>query len=263
VTGARPNPLVGTSSGYYVTSQQTMVYNAFQTSVRKRFTNNLGLDLHYTLERGWSDQGAALGSNFVNGDIFVTQDFFHPFMDREPLSQEARNRVVANVIYQLPWFANRKGFMKQAFSGWQISGIFNGRSGIPLRVTQPSGIANSRPDYIGGDPMLSNYRTTRLYLNKSVFALVPTSPATNAPLRAGTQNPSQVLGPGIWTVNTALGKTFSIGERVRLELRGEWLNAFNHVNYNAPTSAINSPIFGVITSDAGPRTGQLNARLTF
>ncbi len=262
-TGARPNPLVATSSGYYVTSQQTMVYNALQASVRKRFANHLSLDFHYTLERGWSDQGGALGSNFVNGEIFVTQDFFHPFLDREPLAAEARHRVAANAIYELPSLRSRRGILRQAFGGWQVATIITGRTGLPLRITQPSGIANSRPDYVGGDPVRANYRLTRLYLNSASFAPVPTSPVTNAPLRAGTQNPSQVLGPGVFTVNASLEKTFRFTERIRLELRGDWLNAFNHVNYNSPVTVTNSPIFGALTSDAGPRTGQLNARVTF
>jgi hypothetical protein len=240
-----------------------MVYNAFQTSIRKRFANNLGLEFHYTLEKGWSDQGGALGSNFVNGDIYVTQDFYNPHLDREPLAAEARHRIAANAIYMLPWLKTSHGILKQAFSGWQASSIITGRTGLPLQIMQPSGIAMSRPDYIGGDPRLPNYQTTRLFLNKAVFALVPTSPVTNATLRAGTQNPSQVAGPGAITVNVSLGKTFSIHERVRFEVRGDWLNAFNHVNYNNPTTSISSPIFGSLTSDAGPRTGQVNARVTF
>ena len=262
-TGVHPNPVVAASNGYYITSGQTMVYNALQASVRKRFSNNFSVDFHYTLEKGWSDQGGALGSNFVNGDIYVTQDFFHPYIDREPLAAEARHRVVSNAIYELPWFKTRKGFVKQAFSGWQIAAIISGRTGLPLRITQPSGIANSRPDYIGGDPTLPNYDVTRKYLNRAVFALVPVSSVTNATLRAGTQNPSQVMGPGLFTVNSSLGKTFVFTEKIRLELRGDWLNSFNHVNYNSPTTAINSPIFGALTSDAGPRTGQISARVTF
>jgi hypothetical protein len=50
---------------------------------------------------------------------------------------------------------------------------------------------------------------------------------------------------------------------MRLEIRGEALNAFNHVNYNNPNTSIVSPIFGVITTDLGPRTGQITARFTF
>ncbi len=262
VTGARPNPILGTSSGYYVTSEQTMVYNALQASVRHRFTNNFGFDFHYTLNKGWSDQGGALASNFVNGDIFVTQDFFNPFIDREPLSQEARHRASANLIYQLPSL-KKNGWMGQVLKGWQISSIVTGRSGFAMRVTQPSGIPNSRPDFLGGDPSLSNYRDTRLYLNKASFGLVPTAPATAATIRAGTQNPSQVHGPGSWTLNASLAKTFTFTDAMRLELRGDWLNAFNHVNYDLPQASIVSPIFGVITSDAGPRTGQISARFTF
>jgi hypothetical protein len=77
-------------------------------------------------------------------------------------------------------------------------------------------------------------------------------------------NPSDVRGPGIWTVNLSLGKTFRITESVHVELRGEALNAFNHANYNNPgTLNILSPDFGRITGDAGPRSGQVFARLTF
>jgi hypothetical protein len=147
--------------------------------------------------------------------------------------------------------------------GWQVSGLVSARTGVPLRVTQPSGIANSRPDFVGGNPVLPGYGATRLYLNKAAFALVPTYPTTGATIRPGTENPSQVHGPGVLTVNTSLGKTFSLKERVRLEVRADWLNAFNHVNYNNPNATINSPIFGALTSDAGPRTGQIGARLTF
>ena len=103
-TGARPNPALGTPSGVYVTSEQTMVYNALQTSVRRRFANDLDLGFHYTYSRGYAEQGGSLASNFVNSDYFVTQDFFDPFVDRNPLSQEARHRISVDAIYQVPSF---------------------------------------------------------------------------------------------------------------------------------------------------------------
>src|SRR5207237_6269001 len=59
-TGARPNPSLGTISGYYLSSEQTMVYNALQTSLRRRFSNNLGFDVHYTLRKGEAEQGGGL-----------------------------------------------------------------------------------------------------------------------------------------------------------------------------------------------------------
>ena len=101
-TGARPNPALGTPSGVYLTSEQTMVYDALQTSMRRRFDDDLGLGFHYTYSRGFAEQGGSLASNFVNSDYFVTQDFFDPFFDRNPLSQEARHRIAFDAIYQLP-----------------------------------------------------------------------------------------------------------------------------------------------------------------
>jgi hypothetical protein len=240
-----------------------MVYNALQTSLRKRFSN-LGLGIHYTASRGWAEQGGGLTSAFVNGDIFATQDFFNPFFDRQPLSQEARHRIASDVLYQLPWFKDGRGWLSQILGGWQVSGILSIRTGVPMRVTQPSGISQSRPDIAEGtDPRLEDYRDTLRYLDRAAFTLVPTYPTTNATVRPGTANPSLVRGPAAWTVNTSFGKTFNVTEVIRVELRCDAFNAFNHVNYNNPQLNITSPQFGIITGAAPMRTVQIAGRLTF
>jgi hypothetical protein len=263
-TGARPNPSLGTLSGYYLSSEQTMVYNALQTSLRRRYSNNLAFDLHYTLRKGWADQGGGLSSPFVNGDIFFTQDFWDPKFDRGPLSQEARHNISGNVVYQLPWLNQGHGVLSHVLGGWQISSILNIRSGVPLRVAQPSGIPQSRPDYVPGKPIVfDNWRDTLLYLNRDAFQAVPTSPITNATLRPGTANPSLVYGPGRWQADISVGKIFRLSESVNLQIRGDAFNAFNHVNYANPVTNITSPDFGKLTSATGWRTGQVNARLTF
>jgi hypothetical protein len=218
---------------------------------------------HHTYSRGWAEQGGSLASVFVNSDASLTQDFWDPFYDRAPLSQEARNRFAADIIYQLPWFRNQNSWKGHAFGGWQISSILSARTGVPLRITQPSGIGNSRPDLVGDRPVLDNYRDTLVYLDRSQFGLVPTSSATNATLRPGNANPSLTRGPGNWNVNLSINKGFQIRESVRLDLRLDAFNAFNHVNYNNPTVAINSPQFGVITGSAEQRTAQIGARLAF
>lgn len=260
-TGARPNPALGAPGGVYLTSEQTMVYNALQASVRKRFVSTLGLGFHYTYSRGYAEQGGSLASNFVNSDFFVTQDFFDPFYDRNPLSQEARSRVAMDVLYQLP--GPTKGLLGRILGGWQLSGILSTRTGIPLRVTQPSGITQSRPDLLKSDPVLQDYRQTLKYLDTTQFVRVPVSTVTTATLRPGNANPGMVRGPGSWLVNTSIGKVFSIQETMKLELRLDAFNGFNHVNYSNPNTNITSPDFGKILTTAGPRTAQIAARLSF
>jgi hypothetical protein len=260
-TGVRPNPALGALSGVYITSEQTMVYNAMQSSIRRRFSDDLGLAFHYTYSRGFAEQGGSLASNFVNSDFFVTQDFFDPFFDRNPLSQEARHRVTFDALYQIPTFTD--GWLSHVLGGWQISGIVQARSGVPLRVTQPSGISQSRPDLVGDDPVFDDYRETLLYLDRSQFALVPTSPITGATLRPGNANPADIRGPGNWVVNASLSKGFRLSGQMRLDVRLDAFNAFNRVNYNNPTTNISSPDFGRLLSAQQPRTAQLGARLSF
>jgi outer membrane receptor protein involved in Fe transport len=261
-TGARPNPALGAPGGIYLTSEQTMVYNALQTSIRRRYADGLALGAHYTYSRGYAEQGGSLASNFVNSDFFVTQDFFDPFYDRSPLSQEARHRLNADVLYELPWFRDGSGWKPRVLGGWQISAILNARTGIPLRVTQPSGISNSRPDLIG-DPVLDDYRQTQVYLDRAAFALVPTSPVTQATLRPGNANPGLIRGPGQWTLNASIGKGFRLSEAARLDVRLDAFNATNRLNFNNPNLNVTSPDFGKLLTSAGARTAQLSARLSF
>jgi hypothetical protein len=263
VTGERPNPALGSPAGYYVTAEQTMDYSAMQSSIRKRFGNSLGLDVHYTLAKGRAHQGGNLSSNFVNLEVFVTQDFWNPDIDRSPIADDTRHRMTASVVYEAPWFRNTHPALQQAFGGWQLSGIFRARSGVPLRITQPSGMPNSRPDYIGEDAVFDNWGDTLMYIDRRAFALVSTSPVTQATIRAGTYNPDHVRGPAVWSVDMSLSKTFRFKESVSVQIRADAFNAFNHVNYNNPTTSISSPTFGQITGAAAARTGQVGAKLTF
>jgi hypothetical protein len=265
-TGQRPNPALGAASGYYKSSEQTMVYNGLQASLRKRLSNNLSGEFHYTLSKGWAEQGGQLTSDFVNTDIGQQQDVFDPFLpqDRGPLNQESRHRTTGSIIYELPWLRNRQNALTRLLGGWQVSSIFSQRSGLPIRLSQTSGIDNSRPDSVPGvDPVFDNWGETLMYLNPAAFARVPTYPLTGATVRPGTQSASQLRGPHSWTVDLSLAKNFAITESVRLQFRADFFNALNHVNYNSPQTSISSPEFGLITSAGAPRSGQVALRLTF
>jgi outer membrane receptor protein involved in Fe transport len=268
VTGARPNPAI-TPGGWYVTSGQTMVYNAFEGNANLRRFRGLDLALHYTLSKGWSQQGGNLIGNFNSsiGDTTYnnTQDFFDPFLDADysPLIGEVRHRVTGTVVYDIPWLADRKDVVGGVLGGWQLSSVVNFRTGEPLRITQASGIANSRPDYNGGNQVFDNWRDTLQYLDASAYTRVPTSSITGATIRPGNQNSSQVRGPGRRRVDMTIAKQFSLRGHTQLQVRFESFNVFNWHQYNNPNTTLTSPTFGQITSVGSTRTGQVGLRLTF
>jgi outer membrane receptor protein involved in Fe transport len=268
LTGARPNPALN-PGGWYITSGQTMKYNAFEGNARLNRFHRLDLALHYTLSKGWSQQGANLVGNFNSsiGDTTYnnTQDFFDPNLDVDysPLIGEVRHRVTGAAVYDIPWLADRQDVVGSVLGGWQVSSVLNFRTGEPLRITQASGIANSRPDYNGGNQVFDDWRDTMQYLDRSAYTLVPISPVSRATVRPGNQNSSQVQGPGRRRVDLMIAKAFHLGGQARLQVRVESFNVFNWRQYNNPNTIVTSPTFGLITSVASTRTGQIGLRLTF
>jgi len=264
-TGARPNPAV-TPGGWYVTSTQTMKYNAFETTFRVNQIHGLETNLHYTLSHGTAQQGGSLVGNFNSslGDAyFQTQDFFDPDVDVSPLTDESRHRIIGSAIYEIPWLSNRKDLLGRTLGGWLISGVISIRSGEPLRILQASGIGNSRPDYNGGNQIFDDWRDTLQYLDRNAYTLVPTYALTRATVRPGTQNPSQLEAPGRRRVDLTIAKTFAVRGHVQLQVRAESFNAFNWRQYNDPVSNITAANFGAITGVSATRTGQIGLRLTY
>ena len=79
---------------------------------------------------------------------------------------------------------------------------------------------------------------------------------------------SLAVGLGTVNLNTALGKSFALGERFKFKVEGSFTNVLNHVNLADPQLAIDSASFGQITSARGSdfggyRTGQVSGRLEF
>ena len=261
-TGARPNPAV-TPGGWYLTSNGMMKYNAFETTFRVSAFHGFTTNLHYTLSKGEATRRQPGNFNSSLGDAhFQTQDFFDPDFDISPLTDEARHRVIGSVIYELPWLADRPDVLGTMLGGWQLSGVISIRSGEPLRISQASGIGNSRPDYNGGNQVFENWRDTLQYLDRSAYTLVPTYPRTTATVRPGTQNASQLQAPGRRRVDLTIAKTFTL-RHVQLQVRAESFNAFNWRQYSDPVTNITAANFGRITGVSATRTGQVGLRLTF
>jgi hypothetical protein len=100
--------------------------------------------------------------------------------------------------------------------GWQVSSIFNQRSGLPIRLSQPSGIDNSRPDSVPASiPIFDNWGKTLRYLNPVPLCSCHLSVDGShyPPRHAGVI--SQLRGPHSWTVDTSLAKNFRLTESVR------------------------------------------------
>jgi hypothetical protein len=260
ITGLRPNPLL--SATYYVDASQQSVYSSWQTSVRKRYSRNLSGSAHYTWGKGLSTQGGDSGAYYGSDGGGRIQDFYDIKSARGPSAGDVTHYFVTEWVYALPRLQHWNA-LRYAFGGWQASGILTARSGGAVTVTQSSGIADSRPDYIGGPTILPDYRSTLKYLNPAAFLRVPVSAVSAETIRAGNIGNGAIRGPASWSFDSSLGKNFPVMEKVGLQFRADMFNALNHTVLSGLVSEITNARFGQLTSTNGARLMQLSAHLTW
>jgi hypothetical protein len=97
------------------------------------------------------------------------------------------------------------------------------------------------------------------WLDTSLFAL----PAIGT---FGNIGKGSFRGPGRWNVDMGLLKNFypfKAHESMRLQVRGEFFNIFNHTQLNDPTVSVSSGNFGGIYGAGDPRIIQLAVKFFF
>ena len=90
------------------------------------------------------------------------------------------------------------------------------------------------------------------------FALVNPGPGQLSNMAKG-----YLSGPSTLNLDMSLSKRIRISETKNFEFRMDALSILNHPNWGTPTTNINSPTFGRITSATGSRTFTGNLRLNF
>lgn len=263
LTGDVPNPELG--QPYYLDNSQSSTYYGWQNTLKKRFSHGFSVDLNYTWSKALANGGGDIGSYYQGeNDSGRNQEFFDSRADRGPTPSDITHYFSGDFLYQSPSLrsvGNR--FVAEVLGNWQISGIISASTGLPVTITQSSSTSGQRGEYIGGDSILPGYQNTLEYLNRAAFALIPVSPVSGAPIAPGNAGPGEWRQPGIWNVDASFAKEFSIREAVKLQIRADMFNAFNHTNLSGLRTSVNDPLFGRLTNTRGARVIQVNARFTF
>jgi hypothetical protein len=106
------------------------------------------------------------------------------------------------------------------------------------------------------DPNRSRSQVTSAWFNTAAFG----KPGNGVD---GNLGRNVLSAPGVKNVDMGLSRNIRIKERMTLQVRGEFANAFNLVNLSPPTLTLSSAQFGKIVSAGAMRNVQLGLRLTF
>ena len=252
----RPNPMF--SDITLIESRATSKYNALQLRFQQRTNRGLSLLAAYTLGKSTDD---ASGFFTSTGDANFPQNSQDPAAERGRSAFDVRHRFSASFAYALPFEANAW------VADWEVQGIVTLQTGRPFTVaihpdidqsnTGRSNLGfgyNDRPN-VTGDPSLADPSATR-WFDTSAFSFAPFGSFGNA-------GRNILDGPGYQNANLALIKYVGLGSNVRLQLRAEAFNVFNHVNLDLPDAFLGSPTFGQILSAGAPRRFQFGVKALF
>jgi hypothetical protein len=227
-----------------------------------------------------------LGGPGTSGAVSQTapQDPFHTGADKGRSSFDISHATAFSVFQDLHadrlWLLRPLG--KTLTRGWQLLGIGTLQGGVPFTVysgVQQTGAGaggTDRPDQVGA-PELSTSRTVREdyfgrgAANVSLFRVPVNVPGGTGPNhgRFGSLGRNTFRGPAFRNLDLALIKDTPFGRRAAgelasLQMRAEFFNVFNIVNFGLPSNTVLGPGFGQISRTAGSsRQIQVSLKLIY
>jgi len=253
-------------------SNGNMRYDSLQMELQKQASHGLQYQVAYTLSKCMSDSTGYYGAwnNALSASAYW-QNVYDQKAEWAPCYYDATHVISAYAIYDLPFGRgkmfgkNANGVVNQVIGGWSVSPILSWRTGWPLPVygaLDNSGTfgRGARAD-CNGTPSIADTPIAGVGVQWFTNAGQFTNPALGT---FGNCSPqlSGLRSPHYTDVDMSLHKDFQLTERFRLQFRSDFVNLFNHVQYNAPNMGLGSSM-GQITGAQPMRNIQLALKLYF
>jgi len=241
-------------------------YHSLQASLTQRAKYGLRFQASYTYSKSMDDTSG--GSTTIFSEI--TGDESNIGSSKGVSDFDRTHRLLINGTYEIPQWGfrwNHSAIGKRLFTGWQISGIGIWQSGAPFSITDSAGAVfygttGSRANYAPGATAQSALKSGSP--QSRLNAYFDTAAFTRAGNFFGNVGRNTMRGPRQRNLDFSVNKHVPITERLTAELRGEFFNALNMVNFAAPTGSIASTGFGGIkATDGNPRVIQFALKLLF
>jgi hypothetical protein len=220
-------PIIGYNDVLLSEPASSANYNSGHITARRRLTRGVQLGLSWT----WSK-----AMDFNDNDAEAISSLVNPRVWNYSLAGFDRTHMLrANWVWNLPKTPFHAAALKQAFNGWQLSGIASFISGAPTSVSYSS---TSGVDVTGtatqgarivvlSNPLLpKSERTFWHNFRTDVFAV---------PQQGTWGNAARYIlrGPGVNNWDLSLNKEFPVRDQMRFQFRAEAYNAFNHAQFTS------------------------------
>jgi len=258
------NPCPGCPAGFvYLASGGNSTRESGQVQLRRRLHNGLTASVLYTFSKAIDDDSAFGGQGAATGgSATIAQDWRNLRGERGLSSFDQRHLVNVLVQYTtgmgLGGGTLLSGWRGRLYKDWTIQTQINAGSGLPQTPVDSSVVVSGysafvRPN-VTGAPLYA--APPGLFLNPAAYA----PPASG---QWGNARRNAITGPGQFSLNAAMVRTFRVDAKVSLDLQLAATNALNHVAYSGWMTNINSTQFGLPASANAMRSFETSLRLRF
>jgi len=290
------NP-AATSGAFRFYNGTHSTYNGLQIEARHRPAKGLQFNANYTWSKSLTNLYADSSVNFLSYDTLRNQG-----RNKGISPWDLRHTFKMQMIYELPFgngkhWSSSQGWVNQVIGGWEVSAIHRWQSGRVFLLTSGLGNAatfNQNDAGINLVGITTQQLQSMLHIRKTPTGQVYYFPASliasngtaNSAFLQPCNTPGQfcqrpfLYGPMFYRADISIIKNIKIWEKVRLEYRAEFLNAFNNINFfypgsettSVPTAAVSGSTFGQVTNafrdvsttdDNGGRIIQMVLRIHF
>jgi hypothetical protein len=240
------------------------IYNGLQVTVRQRTHKGFYFVAGYTWAHSIDDSSG--------NREFAIQNSYNPAAERGNSDTDIRHRFTLAMTYELP---SKPGY-GQLLRGWRVNSIFTAQTGEPLLFYDSSDDISRTAEYndrwnFSGDPSQIHWSKSHpLPFYPYDGSAGSTNPACDAiadpgqlsyygcfagpgwvitPPNAGqfgNMGRNVVYGPGYVNLDFSVIKTFTFGERAKLEMRGEFFNILNHPNFAGVDTDLSDGFSGTV-----------------
>ncbi|MGH9447707.1 MAG: hypothetical protein ACRD3O_18565, partial [Terriglobia bacterium] len=257
-------------------------YQSLQAQLIRRLSHGLSVNKSYTLAKA-IDMCSVICEGCGNAA--------NPFNLRSMRGRAAwdrRNAFVASYLWSPPLkFSDH--WKSALLSGWTLSGITTVQSGAPITFFNGIDVAvngTTAPEhaFLTGKPitlshpntgaMVSEFFNTAAFVSPICsFTPQPGNPQViqqenctpdgipyNLLGQYGQSGRNILSGPAYSDTDFAIFRDFAFKERYKAEVRGEFFNIFNQVNFNNPDNTVTDPTFGQILGANSARVIQVSVK---
>jgi hypothetical protein len=260
-----PSGAVSPSGYVYLSSNGNSIRNAGQIQLRRRLRNGFTATTQYTYSKAF-DNAPLMAGGIVTanqGGTAIAQNWLDLDAERAVSSFDQRHQFTVQTQYTsgvgIGGGALLGGWRGALFKEWTFASQLTIGSGLPqtpiyFAAVGGTGVTgNLRPDRTG---LSVTDAPSGLFLNPAAFR-------PPAPGQWGDAGRNSITGPGQFSLNASLTRSFPWRDRYNIDLRVDATNVLNHVTYRGWNTTITSAQFGLPNRVDAMRSIQTTMRLRF